>query len=70
MADTITEDQVVQAAKELGQDEFTRLDVAEKLGVDREELKDAFKSAREAGRLERTDDEEDEGKPHFRLTGK
>jgi hypothetical protein len=70
MADTITEEQVVQAAKELGQDEFTRMDVAEKLGVDREDLKDAFKAAREGGRLERTDDEDDEGKPHFRLTGK
>ena len=69
MADTITEDQVVQAAKDLGKEEFTRLELAEKLGVDREELKPAFKSARENGRLERTDDEDDDGKPHFRLTG-
>ncbi len=69
MADTITEEQVVQAAKDLGKDEFTRLEIAEQLGVDREELRDAFKAAREGGRLERVD-ESDEGKPHFRLTGK
>ncbi len=69
MADTITEEQVVQAAKDLGKDEFTRLEIAEQLGVDREELRDAFKAAREVGRLERVD-ESDEGKPHFRLTGK
>jgi DNA-directed RNA polymerase specialized sigma subunit len=69
MADTITEDQIVQAAQELGKDEFTRLEIAEKLGVDREELQPAFKAAREGGRLERVD-ETDEGKPRFRLTGK
>ena len=70
MADTITEEQVVQAAKELGQDEFTRMDVAEKLGVDREELKGAFKAARESGRLERVDAKTEGDRPHFRLTGK
>ena len=32
MANTITGDQVVEAAKELSQEEFTRADVAEKLG--------------------------------------
>ena len=63
----ITEDQVVDAARELGQDEFTRGDIAGKLGVEKPELKRAFAQARKAGRLEKTrDDEENTG--HFRLT--
>ena len=64
---TVTEDQLVTAAKELGQDEFTRGDIAEKLGVEKPELKQAFARARKAGLLEKTrDDEENTG--HFRLT--
>jgi hypothetical protein len=64
---TVTEDQLVEAAKELDQDEFTRADVAGKLGVEKPELKQAFVAARKAGRLEKTrDDEENTG--HFRLT--
>ena len=64
---TVTEDQLVEAARELGKDEFTRQDVAEKLGVEKSDLKQAFNHARKAGRLEKTrDDEENTG--HFRLT--
>jgi hypothetical protein len=64
---TITADQLVDAAKELEQDEFTREDVANQLGVDKPDLKQAFVQARKAGRLEKTrDDEENTG--HFRLT--
>jgi DNA-binding transcriptional regulator LsrR (DeoR family) len=63
----ISADQLVEAARELGQDEFTRADVANKLGVEKPELKRAFAQARKAGRLEKTrDDEENTG--HFRLT--
>ena len=66
MSEEITADQVVGAAQELGQDEFTRADIAEKLGVEKPELKQAFAQARKAGRLEKTrDDEENTG--HFRL---
>ena len=62
----ITADQVVDAARELDQDEFTRGDIAGKLGVDKSDLKRAFAQARKAGRLEKTrDDEENTG--HFRL---
>lgn len=65
MAD-ITEDQVVDAAKQLGQDEFTRADVAQQLGVEKPDVRQAFNSARKAGRLEKTrDDEENTG--YFRL---
>jgi hypothetical protein len=64
---TVTEDQLVTAAQELDKDEFTRADVAERLGVDKPDLKQAFVHARKAGRLEKVrDDEENTG--HFRLT--
>jgi hypothetical protein len=63
---TITEDQLISAAKELDQDEFTRADVAAKLGVEKPDLKQAFVQARKAGRLEKVrDDENNTG--HFRL---
>ena len=67
MADTITGDQVVGAARDLSKPEFTRADVASKLGVDKTELKQAFKAARKSGRVEKVrDDEQNTG--HFRLT--
>jgi DNA-binding transcriptional regulator LsrR (DeoR family) len=63
----ITEEQLVDAARELGQDEFTRGDVANKLGVEKPELRQAFAKARKAGMLEKVrDDEENTG--YFRLT--
>jgi len=65
----ITEDQVVATAKDLGQDEFTRGDLAKKLGVEKTELSKPFRQARRAGRLDKVRDD-DEGTGHFRLTGK
>jgi DNA-binding transcriptional regulator LsrR (DeoR family) len=63
---TITEDQVIEAAQQLDQDEFTRADIAAKLGVEKPDLKQAFVHARKAGRLEKVrDDEENTG--YFRL---
>ncbi|HEX6117678.1 MAG TPA: hypothetical protein VFY99_11295 [Solirubrobacterales bacterium] len=67
MAKAITSDQVVGAAKELGKPEFTRSDVAEKLGVKTTELKDGFKEARQAERIEKIRDDE-EGTGLFRVT--
>ena len=64
---TVTEDQLVEAAKDLGQDEFTRGDVAGKLGVEKPELKQAFVRARRAGRVEKVRDDED-NTAHFKLT--
>lgn len=67
MQSTITADQLVGAAQELGHEEFTRADVASQLGVEKPELKRAFAQARKAGRVEKVrDDEENTG--HFRLT--
>ena len=67
MAKTITSDQVVGAAEQLGQPEFTRSDLAEKLGVKTTMLKDGFREARRADRLEKVRDDE-EGTGLFRLT--
>jgi hypothetical protein len=67
MAKTITPDQVVAAARDLDQVEFTRDDVAEKLGVGKPKFKQAFKQARESGRLEKVRDDE-ERKGRFRVT--
>jgi hypothetical protein len=69
MPKDITEDQVVATAKELGQDEFTRGDLAEKLGVEKTDLSKPFRQARRAGRLDKTRDD-DEGIGHFKLTDK
>jgi DNA-binding transcriptional regulator LsrR (DeoR family) len=64
---TVTAEQLVDAAKELGQEEFTRADIANQLGVEKPELKQAFARARKSGQVEKTrDDEENTG--HFRLT--
>lgn len=69
MSQTITSDQILTAAAELAQAEFSRGDLAAKLGVDKTELKKGFREARKAGLLEKTrDDEENTG--YFRLTPK
>jgi hypothetical protein len=67
MAKTITPDQVVGAARDLAQAEFTRDDLAGKLGVKKPKFKEAFKAARQSGRLEKVRDDA-ENKGHFRLT--
>jgi hypothetical protein len=68
MAQTITEDQVVQSARNLGKPEFTRAELAERLGVDKPELKKPFHQARKAGRLDKVRDDE-KGTGYFRLNG-
>jgi hypothetical protein len=67
MPKTITPDQVVAAAEGLDKAEFTRTDLAEKLGVDKPDLSKGFRQARRAGRLDKVRDDE-EGTGHFRLT--
>ena len=63
----VTADQLIGAARELDQDEFTRADVAKELAVEKPDLKQAFVQARKAGKLEKTRDDED-NTGHFRLT--
>ena len=59
-----TEDQVIEAARSVGS-EFTREDVAEKLGVEVSEMRPSWKALKEADRLKkvRTDD----GKRYFSI---
>jgi hypothetical protein len=63
---TITEEQLITAARELGRDEFSRGDVAQKLGVEKPELKQAFVRARKSGKLEKVRDDAD-NTGYFRL---
>jgi hypothetical protein len=67
MADNLTPDQVVAAARDLGQDEFTRGNIMKKLGMSWDDVKPAFREARQAGRFERAGVNES-GKRTFRLT--
>jgi hypothetical protein len=66
MAQAVTQDQVVEAGRGLGE-QFTRADVAGKLDVEVSDLKDGFKQARQAGQLEKVGEAED-GRGLFRLT--
>jgi hypothetical protein len=68
MPETVTPDQVVEAAKELDQDEFTRDDLARKLGVEQPDLRLGFRRARRAGHLDKVREDE-KGSGVFRLTG-
>ena len=63
----ITTEQLIQAANDLDKPQFSRADIAQKLGTDRTELRDAFKDARRRGVVEKTG-EDAEGKGQFRLT--
>jgi DNA-binding transcriptional regulator LsrR (DeoR family) len=67
MPESITSDQVVGAARDIGQAEFTRDDLAKKLGVEKRDLREGFREARQSGRLEKVRDDE-QGTGHFRLT--
>ncbi|MGH2994607.1 MAG: hypothetical protein ACRDL1_13885 [Solirubrobacterales bacterium] len=66
MAKTVTTDQVIRAARDLAQSEFTRDDLAGKLGVGKPKFKQAFKDARQSGRLEKVRDDAD-SKGRFRV---
>jgi predicted DNA-binding protein (UPF0251 family) len=67
MAKTITPDEVIRAARDLDQSEFTRDDLAGKLGVGKPKFKQAFKTARQSGQLEKVRDDADR-KGRFRVT--
>ena len=66
MPKTITPDDVVAAAEGLDKAEFTRQDLAQKLGTEKPAISKGFRQARKAGRLEKVRDDE-EGTGHFRL---
>jgi hypothetical protein len=56
----------VQAAQSLDKQEFTRDDLAAKLGAKKSEFKEGFKAARQAGKLEKLREDKD-GTGVFRL---
>lgn len=67
MTQTATQDQVLDAARSLDADEFTRQDVADKLGSEVSAMQPGWKAAKQAGQLEKVGEED--GKRHFRLVG-
>ena len=69
MNEGLTSASIVEAAKQLGTEEFTRGDIAGQLGVEKGDIKPAFREARQLGKLEKVRDDE-ENTAHFRLTGK
>jgi hypothetical protein len=64
MAQEATQEEVLEAARSLG-DEFTRKDVADKLGTEVSAMQPSWKAAKQAGRLKKVRDEG--GTRHFRL---
>ncbi len=65
MAEAPTQDQVIEAARSVGS-EFTREDVAEKLGVEVSEMRPSWKALKESDRLEKV--RTDGGKRYFRVS--
>lgn len=65
MAEDATQEQVLEAARSLEGDEFTREDVAEKLGTEVSAMRPGWKAAKQANRLEKV--REDGDKRFFRL---
>lgn len=68
MEKSATEIQVLDAARSLGQDEFTREDVAAELGMEIKEMQPSWKAAKQAGTIEKVRSED--GNRLFRLQAK
>jgi hypothetical protein len=68
MSEGITSQSIVEAAQQLGKEEFSRPDIAGQLGVEKQEIKQAFNEARKLGKIEKTRNDED-NTGLFRLTG-
>ena len=58
----------MEAANALDQAEFTRADVAGQLGVEKQDVKQAFNQARKQDLIEKTRDD-DANTGHFKVTG-
>ena len=69
MSKQVTPEQVVEAAEGLDQAEFSRAELADRLGVEKSDLRKSFRVARKSGQFEKVRDD-DEGTGMFRLTGK
>jgi DNA-binding MarR family transcriptional regulator len=64
----VTPEQLLATARDLDGDEFTRPELADRLGVRAQDLTDAVRSARQSGGLEKVRDD-DKGRGVFRLVG-
>ncbi len=64
VAETSTRDQVLEAARSLGP-EFTREDVAKRLGVEVSVMRPSWKAAKESGELEQV--RKDDSQRYFAL---
>jgi DNA-binding transcriptional regulator LsrR (DeoR family) len=58
MAQNLTPDDLVRAARELDQEEFTRDDVADHLGIKPRKIREAFKAARQSGKVTKVSEDE------------
>jgi len=65
MAETVTQEQVMEAARSLGREEFTREEIAEKLGAEVSEMRPSWKALKDADQIEKVRNEG--GKRYFRL---
>lgn len=61
-----TQEQVMDAIRSLGSDEFTRDDVAKKLGVEISAMQPGWKAAKEAGQIKKVPS--DDGERTFRIS--
>jgi predicted transcriptional regulator len=66
VAETPTNDEVMQAARALGKPEFTRNEIARQLGVRGSQMREGFRAAKKAGQLQKARDDKD-GTRYFRL---
>jgi hypothetical protein len=66
-SDDFTEDQLIEAAKGLNKDQFTRADLAEALGVKPRDFRETFRSVRDSGKFTRVGEDE-EGTNLFEIT--
>ncbi len=65
MAETVTQEQVMEAARSLGREEFTREEIAEKLGAEVSAMRPSWKALKDADQIEKVRNEG--GKRYFRL---
>ncbi len=65
MAEAVTQEQVMEAARSLGREEFTREEIAEKLGAEVSEMRPSWKALKDADQIEKVRNEG--GKRYFRL---
>ena len=67
IAKEATQEEVLEAARSLDGDQFTREDVAKKLGKDISDMQPSWKAAKEAGKLVKVESGDD--MRVFRLAG-